>query len=570
MLEKAREHFEISQNEDLPQEIFNRIYGKAKQKLLGITYTPLEIREELTNIVLKRLLKFKKASQIKIVDPCCGSGSFSITLIRELSHLGVNPIEALQKNIYLYDIDKLSVALAMVNISVYLKRAGVNPTKIKLNAKVIDFLNCDEKFDGFITNPPYVKLQNLDIATREYLKKKYPTLFTGALGLSAIFLKKMFDDLNDNGVIGVITQNNFFTSNSGVSLREEIKNHILKIDTFGSETIFKDVTAYTCLMYLTKDKQDAFGYRKINNRTRFKEKSSKIKNNSLDPNKWRLGTKKELEDLSKLENVGVPLNVACRIWVGIATQFDKGFTVFCEGKDWIGETPEGGKIKIEKKAVKQLIRVADLTTQESIKRNDRGIIYPYNLVKDKPIVFDERHLKIKFPGAYKFLLSWKQGLMAREKGRVAKTDWYKWGRIQSMVPVKDKLLTKTFNRGPCFYFDESDSLFSNGYALTSVTKQYDLKFIQAVLNSSVFGYYAKLTSFEIKGDYQCYQKNFIERFCLPIIDKSEQAKIRKSQKIDEFLIDYYDLNYRPNSTAGLINTFSIALKSSDANLLITV
>ena len=279
MLEKAREHFEISQNEDLPQEIFNRIYGKAKQKLLGITYTPLEIREELTNIVLKRLLKFKKASQIKIVDPCCGSGSFSITLIRELSHLGVNPIEALQKNIYLYDIDKLSVALAMVNISVYLKRAGVNPTKIKLNAKVIDFLSCDEKFDGFITNPPYVKLQNLDIATREYLKKKYPTLFTGALGLSAIFLKKMFDDLNDNGVIGVITQNNFFTSNSGVSLREEIKNHILKIDTFGSETIFKDVTAYTCLMYLTKDKQDAFGYRKINNRTRFKEKSSKIKNN---------------------------------------------------------------------------------------------------------------------------------------------------------------------------------------------------------------------------------------------------------------------------------------------------
>jgi len=116
-----------------------------------------------------------------------------------------------------------------------------------------------------------------------------------------------------------------------------------------------------------------------------------------------------------------------------------------------------------------------------------------------------------------------------------------------MIPVKNKLLTKTFNRGPCFYFDESDSLFSNGYALTPASETYDLKFVRAVLNSSVFGYYAKLTSFEIEGEYQCYQKNFIERFCLPIIDRKEQATVLKNKNIDEFLVDYYGLNYKPES-----------------------
>ena len=547
LLVKARQHFVESGKEDLSKSVFNSVHGKEKQKLLGITYTPLAIREELTKTVLTKLLESKTAKELKISDPCCGSGAFSITLIEELNKLGVDRLEALKNNIYFYDIDKLSVALSMINIGEYLARHNIDATKVKPNAKVIDFLKCKEQFDAFITNPPYVKLQNLDLDIREYLKGTYPSLFTGALGLSAIFLKKMFDDLKINGVVGVITQNNFFTSNSGVSLREEIQNQIYRIDTFGSEAIFEGVTAYTCLMYLTKDVRKDFEYRKITSLGGFKEKPSKIKNKTLDSSKWRLGSKSELEDLVKLESEGTPLNVACRIWVGIATQFDKGFTVFKEGNDWVGTTPSNEKIVIESGVVKSLIRVADLTTPESIKDNDRGIIYPYDIVSGKPVVLEESSFKKQYPKAYKFLLTWKDGLMGREKGRVDESDWYKWGRIQSMIPVKDKLLTKTFNRGPCFYFDQSDSLFSNGYALTPAYDTYDLKFIQAVLNSSVFGYYAKLTSFEIEGEYQCYQKNFIERFCLPVVNRKEQAAVLKSKNINKFLIDYYGLNYKSES-----------------------
>ena len=547
VLEKAREHFEINKTNDLTQKLFNSIHEKDKQKLLGITYTPLEIRSELTEVVLKKLAQSKNLSNIKIIDPCCGSGSFSITLLEKLIQLGIKPIDALKNNIFFQDIDKLSVALSMINIYEYSKRIDIDASEIKLNASVADFLVTREKYDGFITNPPYVKLQNLEVSTREFLKEKYSQLFTGALGLSAIFLKKMFDDLNTGGVIGVITQNNFFTSNSGALLRKEIQNNILKVDTFGSEPVFEGVTAYTCLMYLTNENQTSFEYRKITNQNRFNQKTSKIKNNSLNPSKWRLGSKDELEDLIKLESIGVPLKDACRIWVGIATQFDKGFTVFLEGKNWVGTTPLGQKITVEKGIVKRLIRVADLTTHESIKHNDRGIIYPYEIVKGKPIAMLESDLNNQFPKAYEFLLSWKTDLMAREKGRVDESDWYKWGRIQSMIPVHNKLLTKTFNRGPCFYFDESDSLFSNGYALTPKSEKYNLKFVQAVLNSEIFCYYAKLTSFEIEGQYQCYQKNFIERFCLPDVDVKEQMKICEINKLDDFLIDYYNLNYNPAS-----------------------
>ena len=547
MLEEARKHFASSETNDLTQKIFNNLHEKKKQRLLGIAYTPPEIRNELTEVVLKKLSQSKNISECKIMDPCCGSGSFSTTLLDKLIKIGVNPKQALEKNIFLQDIDRLSVALSMVNIFEHLRRIGIDATKIKLNAKVSDFLTSNNKFDGFITNPPYVKLQNLPVSVREFLKNKYSNFFTGALGLSAIFLKKMFDDLNDDGVVGVITQNNFFTSNAGALLRKKIERNILKIDTFGSEHIFEGVTTYTCLMYLTNKEQTSFGYRKISNQNGFNQNASMIKNGSLDSSKWRLGTKDELEDLNKLENIGVPLKDACRIWVGIATQFDKGFTVFIEGKNWVGTDPDGQKIIIEKEIVKNLIRVADLSTFESIKNNNRGVIYPYKIVEGKPIVMQECDLLANFPKAYEFLSSWKTELMARQKGRVADSDWYKWGRIQSMIPVKNKLLTKTFNRGPCFYFDESDSLFSNGYAITPNSEKYDLRFIQAVLNSKVFGYYAKLTSFEIGGQYQCYQKNFIERFCLPDIDKKQQAKFCYGEKVDEFLVEYYSLSSSPSS-----------------------
>ncbi len=547
LLEKTQLFLRENKTEDLKKSLFDDLHTRDKQRLLGITYTPKAIREEITKTVIEELLKSKKAHSLKICDPCCGSGTFSIRAIEHLSSIGIKRLDALENNIFFYDIDRLSVASAMLNIYEHLIRHKLDATSIQPNTKVRDFLESTEQFDAFITNPPYVKLQNLEVSTRDQLKILYPELFKGALGLSAIFLKRMFDNLCERGVVGVITQNNFFTSNSGVSLREVLQGHILKIDTFGSEPIFEGVTAYTCLMYLAKTTIKEFSFRKIVDLNGFSQKPSSIRNSSLNPSKWRLGSKRELEDLAILESKGTQLKQACRIWVGIATQFDKGFTVFKTGQKWFGTTPDGNEIEVEEAVVKPLIRVADLSSHSSVTKNTRGIIYPYVLVNDKPIVMEDSYLKKNFPKAYRFLSSWKEGLMSREKGRVKESDWYKWGRIQSMIPVKNKLLTKTFNRGPCFYFDKSDSLFSNGYALTPSNQRYDLRFIQSALNSKVFGYYAKLTSFEIEGEYQCYQKNFIERFCLPNIPIKEQLAVLKENKIDLFLTDYYGLHYKPSS-----------------------
>ncbi len=529
----------------LPKYLFSKAHSKLKQKDKGITYTPEPIRVELTNFVLDELAKSHQLKDVKVCDPCCGSGLFSITLIEALEHRGIDICKAIQNNVFFGDIDPLSVAISLLNIQSYLNFRNIDCNGISPNYNVGDFLDVTQEFDAFITNPPYVKIQNMDVAYREKLRIRYPDIFNGALGLSSVFLRHMFDTLSDNGIVGVITQNNFFTSNAGKALRKYIGDHIVRVDTFGSEYIFQDVSAYTCLLYLSaKRNVNTFQYRRIQSVEDLQSIPVSIDTRKLHHSKWRLGNETEINALKRMESIGVPLGSVCRIWVGIATQFDKAFTVTKIDGKWVSSGPQGERTIIEDGIVKSLIKIADLTNEESLTRNNKGIIYPYDIFGNKVAAIDEERLIDEYPKAYLALSLWKKELMARQKGGIRKVDWYKWGRVQSMIPVDNKLLTKTFNRGPCFYHDSSDSLFSNGYALKISNPQFLLDYVRTILNSKVFEKYAKLTSFEIQGGYQCYQKNFIERFCLPILPIANQILV-VNREIDanKMLMDYFDLKH---------------------------
>lgn len=527
---------------ELPKSLFNTAHSKQKQKINGITYTPARIRKELTRSVIDRLRDKIPLDKVKISDPCCGSGLFSITLLEELEQHEIHPRDSIKNNIFFGDVDPLSVAISLSNIYRYLEHRNIECDDIEPNFFIGDFLNTNHSVDGYITNPPYVKIQNLDADYREKLRNKYPETFSGSLGLSAVFLQHMFDTLSDIGILGVITQNNFFTSNSGKFLRKYIEDHISRIDTFGSEYIFDEVSAYTCLLYLSSSETKEFEYRKICNASDFNSPHTIVSNDKLHHSKWRLGNEIEVDALKKMESIGTPLGKACRIWVGIATQFDKAFTVTKEDDQWFSIGPRGERVAVESGIVRPLIKIADLTTEESLEDNNRGVIYPYVIKGTKVEALSEYVFRDRYPFAYVALKNWYGDLMSRQKGAIKPEDWYKWGRIQSMIPVSGKLLTKTFNKGPCFYFDSSDSLFSNGYALTVADNDFQLDYIRVILNSRFFENYAKMTSFEIKGGYQCYQKNFIERFCIPKISIENQRQV-VSGKIDvnQVLFEHFDL-----------------------------
>tara|TARA_B100000900_G_scaffold406351_1_gene417245 strand:- start:21 stop:1760 length:1740 start_codon:yes stop_codon:yes gene_type:complete len=535
----TKQYFIENKTHELSKEALNTIHTKNKQKVLGIAYTPKDIRKKLTLEVLD-YFKNSNIKNLKICDPCCGSGIFTLTLLDELLIKKIDIKKALKNNIYFYDIDKLSVGLTLLNIYLFCKDKNIDILNQKLNTKVQNFFYSKEKYDAFITNPPYVKLQNLDKKDIDYFKNNYSEIFHGAPGLSIFFTYKLLQNLNENGILGVITQNNFFTSLAGKKYRKEIKNHLYRIETFGNNLKFEGVNAYTCLLYLTQDINTEFYY--LNNSENFKNTGySKLNIDKLEDAKWRLGSKKELENIYKLENNGIPLGKACKIWVGIATQYDKAFICEMIDGDWFGVTPSNNLMPVDKKIVKNLIKISKFNNESTLHENNMGVIFPYRKKEGVFVPIKEASLKNDYKKTYAYLETWKNELLGRQKGRIKKSEWYQWGRIQSMESISNKLLTKTFDSQPNFMEDKTDSLFSNGYALKPDENLYDFDFVKQIINSEIFYYYMKLTSFEIAGDFQCYQKNFIEKFCLPEVDIGLQKKILRESDINEYLSDYYGL-----------------------------
>ncbi len=117
-----------------------------------------------------------------------------------------------------------------------------------------------------------------------------------------------------------------------------------------------------------------------------------------------------------------------------------------------------------------------------------------------------------------------------------------------MNPRGPRLYTTTFARTPRFVFDhgDGDPLYCNGYALfpkEGMVREH-IRGLQRILNSSVMAYYAKLTSYGIQGGYQCYQKNFIERFGIPKFNEKEWQILEESDdpaSTEQWLVKRYRL-----------------------------
>lgn len=127
-------------NYDLPPE--NDILGIVYQSLMsegnknkkGSYYTPDD--------VVSRFLPLIK-SDTKLLDPCCGTGSFLLTLGDRIE----NP-----ENIYGFDSDKVACFIAGVNLLIKYKDKEFYP-----NIFNCDFLKyeTDMRFDLIATNPPW-------------------------------------------------------------------------------------------------------------------------------------------------------------------------------------------------------------------------------------------------------------------------------------------------------------------------------------------------------------------------------------------------------------------------------
>ena len=502
----------------------------------------------------------------KVIDPSCGSGAFLLGIIRYyINTYNKSVRNIVSDNLFGADILEYNTRRSKLLIILFAIMNGEIVSENDIHIYTADSLRCEwpHQFDVVVGNPPYVKFQDLDDTTRSFLLESYQTTKLGTYNLYFAFFELGLNLLNKEGKLGYITPNNYFTSLSGEPLRQFFQGNksIYQIVDFDATKVF-DVQTYTAITFLNKKENEHIQYDRID---RGETPNTFLSCISLTPNnysdlsakKWRLLCGEERENIKIIENCGQPLGGLMNICVGIATLKDDIYfiDVINEDDKYYYSRKKTGDLVIEKEITKPLVKISDMKSTSDIENNRRRIIFPYKTVKGKVVAIEEGELKKEYPHCYEYLLSVKDILDGRGKGKDKYSPFYVYGRTQGLNRFGARIYTPTFSLKPRFLFDADEKgFFTNGYGLyfkeeglfaNPITQRENVDVLLKIINSCVMDYYVTKTSVAIEGGYPCYQKNFIERFTIPQITESQISELRdltNPNDIDRYVCNLYQIN----------------------------
>lgn len=558
-------NLEISSIKEL-ENYLELLIPAEDRKFNGAFFTPTYIVDFIINEV-------NPFENHKNLDPSCGCGAFLIGLAEYYKiTFGKSVKKTVQENIFGSDILEYNIHRAKLLLTIFALQNGENLEENDFNLYVQDSLKAkwNTEFDNVVGNPPYVKFQDLSDENRTYLTKNWTSIEGGTFNLYFAFFELGHQLLKPTGKLGYITPNNYFTSLAGVSIRNyfQQKKCVTRIIDFSHKKVF-DAQTYTALTFLNKKENDALTFDRIKDGYN-PEDFLPIANGSpnyfkdLNSKKWRLLKSDEQKNIKIIETIGTPISTLFDICVGIATLKDEVFFVdgSVEKKGYYLKTTEKGSFEIEKEITKSVYKISNFKSQKEIENNTKRIICPYHIGKGNATPISEQEFKTKYPKCYSYLLSEKENLASRDKGKVVFEPFFVWGRTQGLNKLGKKILNPTFSQFPRFLMvEEEDAFFTNGYGLffreqetnfslfeeviNPITLIENIDVVQKILNSYLMHYYVSKTSVSIEGGYPCYQKNFIEKFTIPQFSNDE-IKLLKSlndkEEIDDFLIAKYQLN----------------------------
>lgn len=542
---------------------FEGLIDAARRKKQGAIYTP----DHIIDYLITESMTEPTSGKPLLLDPACGSGGFLARGAHHFSkHRQVPYARALVEHVAGIDNDPDAIdhARCLLELHAAARRESIHQGDLRLAcmdtlltppAELLHAIGSPAGVQVLATNPPYVKLQTLSPEYRKQLTKRYPAVSQYNFSLALLFLVAGRELLAADGTLAYITQNNLFNSLAAESVRELLQKAqcLRRVVDFGHHRVFQDVLAYTCLIFVDRKQHPAIQFERIERDVGLGELRNLnfegVPIASLKPKKWRVAKPAHLRNLKRIENTGEPLGHIAEIKVGFATLKDKVFFVSAPNLPCVAIHPETGReYEIEPAITCEAIRVADVREQSDLDSATRRIILPYRRLHGRFVLIPEDRLQAEYPLSFIYLNACRSLLESRDKGRKSYEAWYAWGRTQSRDAPGPKLLTKTFNTRPRFFYDRTDRLFCNGYsiripgsALFGAAIRLDA--LQVILQSRVMHYYAKLTAFQIDGDFQCYQKNFIERFGIPSLKGGRQQQLVDADRetADALLSDIYGL-----------------------------
>ncbi|MDP8217606.1 MAG: Eco57I restriction-modification methylase domain-containing protein [Candidatus Theseobacter exili] len=505
------------------------------RKAGGVYYTPKYIVDYIVANTVGKLLEGKtpdQVSQLKIVDPACGSGSFLLGAFQYLMnwyeewYLSHNPEKwvkgkeptlspidggdfrlstpekkrILINNIFGVDIDHQAVEVTKLSLLLKVLEEETGQLSLGLEHALPDLgdnIKCgnsligwdyfegqllpDQKeiervnpfdwykqfpqvflqggFDVVIGNPPYIRIQTMNKNDKEYFSKAYETTI-GNYDIYCPFLERGFKLLNNYGVTSFILPHRFFKTDYGEGLRAFLaKNQsVKKIVDFDGFMVFDRASINTCIIVLSKTRQEMFDYAQIhflNNPTNCIENilgqidfSESINNQSVTAGKlpttvlteapWIFIFNWETSIWANLLLIPQKLkDVSSQIFQGLKTGSDAIFSMILINKG-INESEvlcsfDNKTYLIENSLLFKQVKGGDMKRYR-LKDTQRVVFFPYKEGK----LINRKTMQQQYTLAWNFLISHKSFLEQRENGKMHGDSWYGYTRNQALTSMNQK------------------------------------------------------------------------------------------------------------------------------------
>ena len=209
----------------------------TQKKLRGGYYTPQKLANYITELTLK--------NDMRILEPSCGDGSFLRSIKKMLGHSN-------------YNIEKIDAVE-------YIEEEANKSKKVLEdidNAQVINddfynfYVNCKEKYNLIIGNPPYIRYQYLTTFQREkqaevLIKNKMKS--NKLINSWVFFLVACIELLEKNGKIAFVIPAEIMQVAYADDLRKYLSKHLSKITIISfNELLFEDAEQEVVVLIGTK------------------------------------------------------------------------------------------------------------------------------------------------------------------------------------------------------------------------------------------------------------------------------------------------------------------------------